>query len=156
MHASFKSFMSLGPTCASFSHYFSYHHIIAFYHISLVVFFIFFSFFFFYLICYLFCFIFSPPWVVILLKSIVTSFPLSIPHALIQRSLVREGHLVKKSLCYFSTWECIYPLLMSSLGLILSMFRVCAFLYMQKKKKKGKKKEKKEKRKRKISTCVCA
>ena len=40
MHALFGSLMSLGPTGASFSHYFSYHHTIAFHHISLVVLFI--------------------------------------------------------------------------------------------------------------------
>ena len=44
MHASSRSFMSLGPMSTSFSHYFSYHHTIAFHHISLVVFFFFFFF----------------------------------------------------------------------------------------------------------------
>ena len=43
MHASFRSFVSLGPTGTSFSHYFFYHHITAFHHISLVVLFITFS-----------------------------------------------------------------------------------------------------------------
>ena len=130
MHASFRSFMSLGPTGASFSHYFSYHHTTAFHHISLVVFFIYFSLF--YLLLVLLHNISTlsgdPPQFITL--RIFTSFPLSIPQTLIWRPLVWEGHLIGESLCYFSTWECVYPLLISYLELILFMFRVCAFVYM--------------------------
>ena len=92
------------------------------------------SFFFLCLICYLFCFIFfstlsgdpSP----FITWKIVTSFPLSTSWTLIQKSLVWEGHLVRESFCYLSAWECVYPLLISSLELILFMLRVCAFVYM--------------------------
>ena len=37
---------------------------------------------------------------------------------MIQRSLVWEGHFVRESYYYLSTWECVYPLLISSLGFI--------------------------------------
>ena len=71
--------MSLGPTGASFSHYFSYHHTTAFHHISLVVFFIYFSLF--YLLLVLLHNISTlsgdPPQFITL--RIFTSFPLSIP-----------------------------------------------------------------------------
>ena len=60
--------------------------------------------------------------------KIVILFPLSIPQTLIQRSLVWEGHLVKKSLCYFSTWECVYPLLI--LPLWGSFFYVHRYVHL--------------------------
>ena len=72
--------------------------------------------------------------------KIVTSFPLSIPWTLVQRSLVWEGHLIRDSFCYLSTWERVYLLLISSLGLILFMFKVCTFVYTSKKKMNEKKK----------------
>ena len=135
--------MSLGPTGASFSHYFSYHHSTAFHCISLVVFFISFS------LSYLLLVLLhilstlsgDPPQFIT--WGIVISFPLSIPQTLIQRSLVWEGHLVRESFCYLSTWGCAYPLLLSSLGFIC----LCSgyvHLYICKKNEK----------KIKISTCV--
>ena len=80
--------MSLGPTGASFSHYFSYHHTNAFHHISLVVFLISSS-----LLHLLFVLLYilstlsgDPPQFIT--WRIVTSFPLSILWTLIQISLV--------------------------------------------------------------------
>ena len=79
--------MSLGPTSTSFSHYFSYHCITAFHHISLVMFFISSLF---YLLLVLLHILFTlsgdPPRFIT--WRIVSSFPLSIPRTLIQRSLV--------------------------------------------------------------------
>ena len=97
MHALFRSLMSLGPTGAYFSHYFSYHHSIAFHHISLVMFFIPSSLF--YLLFVLLHIIFTlngdlPQFIA---WRIVTSFPLSIMRTLIQRSLIGEGHLIRES-----------------------------------------------------------
>ena len=98
MQASFRSFVSLGPTGTSLSHYFSYHHITAFHHISLVVFFISSSLFYLLLVLphILFTLSGDPPQFIT--WRIVTSFPLSILRTLIQRSLVWEGHLIRKSL----------------------------------------------------------
>ena len=98
MHASFKSFLSLRPMGACFSHYFSYHHTTAFHHISLVVFFISSSLFYilFVLLHFLSTLSGDPPQFIT--WRIVTSFPLSIPQTLIQRSLVWEGNLIKESL----------------------------------------------------------
>ena len=70
--------MSLGPTGASFSHYFSYHHTIAFHHISLVVFFIFFLSHLLLVLLHLFSTLSGDPTQFITWR-IVTSFPLSIP-----------------------------------------------------------------------------
>ena len=139
MHASLRSFMSLGPTSISFSHYFStllhfitshwlcYSSLLLLTYIMLV------------LLHILSTLSGDPPQLIT--WRIVTSFPLSIPRTLIQRSLVWEGHLVKESFCYLSTWECVYPLLISSLGFIF----LCSgyvYLYICKKKMKMKRKEK--------------
>ena len=75
--------MSLGPIGASFSHYFSYHHITVFHHILLVVFFISSS------LSYLLLILFhilstlsgDPPQFIT--WRIVTSFPLSTPQTLV-------------------------------------------------------------------------
>ena len=103
MQASFRSFVSLGPTGTSLSHYFSYHHITAFHHISLVVFFISSSLFYLLLVLphILFTLSGDPPQFIT--WRIVTSFPLSILRTLIQRSLVWEGHLVKEIFLYIYT-----------------------------------------------------
>ena len=88
MHALFGSLMSLGPICASFSHYFSYHHITTFHRISLIVFFISSSLFYLLLVLLhiLFTLSVDPPQFIT--QGIVTSFPLSIPQTLIKKSLV--------------------------------------------------------------------
>ena len=88
MHASFRSFMSLGPTGASFSHYFSYHHTIAFNRILLVVFFISSSLFYLLLVLLHILFTLSGDSPQFITWRVVTSFLLSIPRTLIQRSLV--------------------------------------------------------------------
>ena len=140
MHASFRSFVSFGPTSTSFSHYFSYYRTTAFLYISLVVFFISSSLFYFLLVLlYLFSTLSGdlPPFIT---WKIVTSFPLSIPRTLIQRSLVWEGHLVRESFCYLSTWGCVYPLLLPSLGFICLCSRYVHLYICKKKKLKRKKK----------------
>ena len=132
--------MSLGPTGAFFSHYFSYHHSNAFHRISLVMFFIFLLLLLLYLLLVLLRILSTlsgdrPQFIT---WKIVTSFPLSIPRTLIQRSLVWEGHFVKESFCYLSTWGCVYPLLLSSLRFICLCSRY-VHLYICKKKWKEKK-----------------
>ena len=77
---------------------------------------------------------------------IVTFFPLSIPRTLIWRALGWEGHLVRESLCYTSTWEYVYPFFDLIFEAHLFMFKVSVFEYMLKKKH--------TKKKIKISTCV--
>ena len=72
---------------------------------------------------------------------VVISFSLSIPRTLIQKSLVWEGHLVRESFCFLSTWDGVYPLFTSSLGFIC----LCSgyvHLYICKKKNEKKIKEK--------------
>ena len=118
MHVSFRSFTSLGPTGTSFSHYFSYHRTTTFLHISLFVFFISYSLFYLLFVLFPILSILSGDPSQFISWRMVTSFPLSIPRTLIQRSLVWEGHLVRESFCYLSPWECVYPLLISSLGFI--------------------------------------
>ena len=155
MHALFGSLMNLGPTGASFSPYFSYHHITAFHRISLVVFFISSSLFYLLLVLLHILSTLSDDPPQFITWGIVTSFPLCIPRTLVQRSLVGEGHLVRDSFCYLSTWERVYPLLISSFGFILFMFRVCAFVYMYKKNEKKEKRKKWNEKKNK-HICVCA
>ena len=99
--------------CIFLSLFFSYHNFIAFHHISLVVFVIFSSLFYLLLVLlHVFSTLSGDPPQFITWR-IVTSFPLSIPRTLIQKSLVWEGYLVKESF-----WECTYPLLISYLGFI--------------------------------------
>ena len=88
MHTLFASLMSPRPTCASFSHYFSYHHITTLHRISLVVFFIFSSLFYLLLVFFHIISILSGDHPQFITWRIVTSFPLSITRTLIQRSLV--------------------------------------------------------------------
>ena len=135
--------MSLGPTSAYFSHYFSYHHSTAFHRISLVVFFI--SSFLFYLLLVLLHILSTlsgDPFQFITWKM-VTSFPLSITYTLLQRSLVWKDHLVRESF-----WECVYPLLISYLRLIC-LCSGYAHLYICKKKMM------KWKKKKKTHVCMC-
>ena len=90
---------------------------------------------------------------------IVTSFPLSIPQTLIQRSLVWEGHLVRESFCYIGTWQCVYPLWISSLGFIcLCSGFVHLYICFKKKfwKKKSEKKWMKWEENKNKHMCVCA
>ena len=121
---------------------FSYHHITTFHHISLVVLFISSSLFYLLLVLLHILFTLSDDPPRFITWRIVTLFSLSIPQTLIQRSLVWEGHLVRESFCYLSTWECVYPLLISSLGFICLCLGY-VHLYI-----------KKNERKRKITTCV--
>ena len=83
MHALFGSLMSLGPTSAFFSHYFSCHHITAFHHISLVVFFIFYFLFYLLLVLLHVLFTLSSNPLQFIAWRIVTLFLLSITQTLI-------------------------------------------------------------------------
>ena len=147
--------MSLGPMGAFFFHYFSYHHTTSFHHISLVMFFISSLFYLLLILLHMLSTLSGDPSQFITWR-IITSFPLFIPQTQIQRSLVWESHLVRESLCYFNTWECFYPLLISSLGSFIYVQGMCIFIYVKKKLEKKWMNEKNEKEKRKINTCVCA
>ena len=151
MRSLFGSSMSLGSRGAFFSLSFF---ITAFHRISLVVFFISSSLFYRLLVLLHILSTLSGDPPQFITWRVVTSLPLSIPRTLVQRFLVWEGHLVRESFCYLSAWERVYPLLISSLGLILFMFRVCTFVYMCKKKMKRKKNEWNEKKNKHM--CVCA
>ena len=89
--------MSLGPTGASFSHYFFYHFSTTFHRISLVVFFISSSLFYLLLVLLHILFTLSGDPPRFITWRIVTSFPLSIIRTLVQKSLVREDHLIRES-----------------------------------------------------------
>ena len=109
---------------------FPHHYITAFHRISLVVFFISSSLF--YLLSVLLHILSTlsgdPPQFIT--WRVVTSLPLSIPRTLVERFLVEKVILLERVFCYRSARERVYPLLISSLGLILFMFRVCTFVYM--------------------------
>ena len=132
--------MSLRPTGASFSHYFSYHHSIAFHHISLVMFFIPSSLFYLLLVLFHIFFTLSGALPQFIAWRIVTSFPLSITWTLIQRSLVWEGHLIWENFgsvsihCWYHIWGSF---------VYVQGVRICIYV-----------KKMMNEKKRKISTCV--